>query len=84
VQAHEVEGCSFPANISARANLTVAGQALTALGGSDLFASHGTVFLPTDAAFTALVTALGKRQCNLRDCCVATAWFVSVMLKICL
>jgi uncharacterized surface protein with fasciclin (FAS1) repeats len=65
VQAHEIEGCSFPANISARANLTVAGQALTALGGSDLFASHGTVFLPTDAAFTALVTALDVTPADL-------------------
>jgi hypothetical protein len=60
LQAHEVEGCSFPANISDRANLTVAGQALTALDGSNLFGSHGTVFLPNDAAFTALVTALSE------------------------
>ncbi len=60
-QAHEVEGCSLPANISSQANLTVVGQALTALGGSDLFGSHGTAFLPTDAAFTALLTALGEQ-----------------------
>jgi uncharacterized surface protein with fasciclin (FAS1) repeats len=64
-QAHEVEGCSFPANITDRANLTVAGQALTALGGSDLFGSHGTVFLPNDAAFTALVTALNVTPAQL-------------------
>ncbi len=63
LQAHEVEGCSLPANISDRANLTVAGQALTALGGSDLFGSHGTIFLPNDAAFTALLTALGECLC---------------------
>jgi hypothetical protein len=64
LQAHEVEGCSLPANISDRANLTVAGQALTALGDSatELFGSHGTILLPNDAAFTALVTALGEFQ----------------------
>ena len=64
LQAHEEEGCSFPANITDRANLTVAGQALTALDGSNLFGSHGTVFLPNDAAFTALLTALGELPCT--------------------
>lgn len=60
-QAHEDPDCSFPANITDRANLTVAGAALSALGGADLFPTHGTVFLPNDAAFTALVTALSEQ-----------------------
>ena len=55
-----MEGCSFPANISSHANLTVAGAALEALGGADLFASHSTVFLPTDTAFAGLLTALSE------------------------
>ena len=55
-----MEGCSFPANISSRANLTVAGAALEALGGADLFASNSTVFLPTDTAFAGLLTALSE------------------------
>lgn len=78
MQAHELEGCNFAANISDRANLTVAGQALTALGGADLFGSHGTVFLPSDAAFTDLVTTLGEYACNerldARDSVVACSW----------
>mmetsp|Transcript_18872 Transcript_18872/g.57029 ORF Transcript_18872/g.57029 Transcript_18872/m.57029 type:complete len:255 (+) Transcript_18872:184-948(+) len=56
--AHEDPNCTFVTEVGMVEGLSVAGAALSALGGASLAPSHHTVFLPNDDAFTALITTL--------------------------
>lgn len=62
--AHEDPNCTFVTEVGMVEGLSVAGAALSALGGASLAPSHHTVFLPNDDAFTALITTLSASQCD--------------------